>query len=92
MSAVTREYGTPPFARRRWRQLRRRPRARTACDDSRGLVSKDASVHERSGKGGGGAELSSRQMGGSEGIPEIGAGSGATGGGAWPGDSRGRAR
>ncbi|XP_031543334.1 rab GTPase-binding effector protein 2 isoform X2 [Vicugna pacos] len=35
VSAVTRECGNPPFARRRWRQLRRRPRARMTGGGSR---------------------------------------------------------
>lgn len=37
VSAVTRECGALPFAQRRWRQLRRRPRARMASDCGRGL-------------------------------------------------------
>lgn len=50
MSSVTWECGIPPFARRQWRQLRRRPRARMAGDGGRGPVREDASVHARGGK------------------------------------------
>lgn len=74
MSAVTRECGAPPFAQRRWRQLRRRPRARMADDCGRGLVREGASVHARGGEAGGGAELSSRRMGAGEERLEKGAG------------------
>lgn len=90
MSAVTKECGTPPFAQRRWRPLRRRPRARMADDCGRGLVREGASVHARGGEAGGGAELSSLRMGAGEerlrkgrghAARQEGAGLGVTGGG-----------
>lgn len=57
VSAVTRECWNPPFARRRWRQLRRRSPARMAGDGSRGPVREGASMHARGDGIGGGAEL-----------------------------------
>lgn len=67
MSSVTWECGIPPFARRQWRQLRRRPQARMAGDGGRGPVREDGWVHARGGEAGGGAELGSRRVGGGEG-------------------------
>lgn len=64
VSAVTRECWNPPFARRRWRQLRRRPRARMAGDGGRRPVREGASMHARGGRAGGGAELGAGGWGG----------------------------
>lgn len=93
VSAVTRQCGNPPFALRRWRQLRRRPRARMAGGDSRGPVREGASMHARGDEARGGAELRAGGWGGAEGSLEKGAGPRRQerGGGAWPSGSRGRA-
>lgn len=74
VSAVTRQCGNPPFALRRWRQLRRRPRARMAGGDSRGPVREGASMHARGDEARGGAELRAGGWGGAEGSLEKGAG------------------
>lgn len=94
VSAVTRECGNPPFARRQWRQQRRRPRARMAGGGCRGPVREGLSVHARGGEAGGGAEFGVAGSGGEWGEPGERGGTTPPGKkveGAWPSDARWRA-
>lgn len=92
VSAVTRECWNPPFAWRRWRQLRRRSRARMAGDGGRGLVREGASVHARGGGTRGVAELGAGGVGVVRGDWRKGRGHAARREGAGPATPRRRGR